>query len=202
MFPVTTKPDVEETTTGSSLPSVLFPDFDDLLPADEDAEGKEPFIIDDMSKATWATARIVEAEERIGQRAEFAKNCKARIDTWLANANKQDENSIFFLTTMLQPYAESEIAKLYKTRTLSLPTGSISLRKLPDRLDISDKELALTYCETEHPEAVITKKELDTAILKDLIFKQAEPIPGVDATLGENRLYVKAPKQKVIGEIR
>jgi hypothetical protein len=201
MYPAIYKDDVIEETsamTASSLPSILFPGFDDLLPGDGETEVKEHFVIDDMPKATWATARIVEAENRIEQRAGFAKDCKARIDAWLEESNKQDSNSIAYLSVLLQPYAEFAIANQRKSRTLSLPTGSVSLHKLPDRLDISDKELALAYCETEHPEAVVIKKDLDASVLKDLIFKQAEPIPGIDAELGKDKLYVKAPKQSLI----
>jgi phage host-nuclease inhibitor protein Gam len=97
---------------------------------------------------------------------------------------------------LLEPYVKDEVAKLYKSRSLSLPTGTASLRKLPDRLEIMDSSLALAYCETEHPEAVIVKKELNKSILKDLILKQAEPIPGVDAELGQDKLYVKPLKLK------
>jgi hypothetical protein len=50
---------------------------------------------------------------------------------------------------------------------------------------------ALAYCEAEHPEAVIVKKELDKSILKDLILRQTEPVPGVEAALGQDKLYIK-----------
>jgi phage host-nuclease inhibitor protein Gam len=163
---------------------------------DDETGGKEPFIIDNMPKATWATARILEAEERMAQRAALAKDYKARIDQWLALANQQDENSITSLSFLLEPYVKDEVTKLYKSRTLSLPTGTASLRKLPDRLEIVDNAAALAYCESEHPEAVIIKKELDKSILKDLILKQAEPVPGVEAELGLDRLYVKPLKLK------
>jgi phage host-nuclease inhibitor protein Gam len=94
----------------------------------------------------------------------------------------------------LEPYVKDEVSKLHKSKTLSLPTGTASFRKLPDRLDITDGETALAYCESEHPEAVIIKKELDKSILKDLILKQAEPVPGVEAELGPDRLYIKPLK--------
>jgi hypothetical protein len=63
-------------------------------------------------------------------------------------------------------------------------------------VEITDNAEALAYCETEHPEAVIIKKELDKTVLKDLILKQAEPIPGVEAELGTDKLYVKPLKIK------
>ncbi len=191
---------LEQTTApGSSLPSspslssppslsplftlsnILFPDFENVktsIPYDSDALADTPtsatapaFIVNDPSKASWAIARILEAEAGIAQRSALAESYKARIDQWLDSANKQDIDSISYLSFLLEPYVKDEVAKLYKSRTLSLPTGTASLRKLPDRLEITDSTTALAYCEAEHPEAVIIKKELNKSILKDLILK-------------------------------
>jgi len=209
---------LEQTTAhGSSLPSppslsplftlsnILFPDFENVKTsisydsdalADASPTSAPAFIVNDPSKASWAIARILEAEASIAQRSLLAESYKARIDQWLDSANKQDQDSISYLSFLLEPYVKDEVAKLYKSRTLSLPTGTASLRKLPDRLEITDSTAALAYCETEHPEAVIIKKELNKSILKDLILKQAEPIPGVEAELGPDKLYVKPLKLK------
>ena len=186
-----------------SLPNILFPDFgiaqvptllDDLSPA------SEQFTVDTDSKASWAIARILEAEERISRCKALADEYKARLDAWLATASRQDGDAISYLSFLLEPYVRDEVSKLRKSKTISLPTGTASMRKLPDRLEITDAAEALAYCEAEHPEAVIVKKELNKPVLKDLILKQAEPIPGVEAELGGEKLYVKPlppmPKQK------
>jgi phage host-nuclease inhibitor protein Gam len=198
-------------STLSTLSNILFPDFENVktsiqhdseAPAQPDAANPtdaQPvlsFIINDPSKASWAIARILESEAGIAQRTSLAESYKTRIDQWLASANRQDSDSISYISFLLEPYVKDEVAKLYKSRTLSLPTGTASLRKLPDRLEITDSSTALAYCEAEHPEAVIVKKELDKSILKDLILKQAEPIPGVEAELGPDKLYVKPLKLK------
>ena len=187
---------------GNSLTNILFPDFENVKTSisyegEAQAASSTPatsFIIDDPSKASWAIARILEAETSIAQRSSLAATYKARIDQWLASANKQDTDSITYLSFLLEPYVKDEVAKLYKSRTLSLPTGTASLRKLPDRLEITDSSAALAFCEAEHPQAVIIKKELDKSILKDLILKQSEPIPGVEAELGPDKLYIKPLK--------
>jgi len=182
-----------------TLSNILFPDFETVktsIPCSSEAAPAPAFIVNDPSKASWAIARILEAEAGIAQRSALAESYKARIDQWLDSANKQDIDSISYLSFLLEPYVKDEVAKLYKSRTLSLPTGTASLRKLPDRLEITDSTAALAYCEAEHPEAVIIKKELNKSILKDLILKQAEPIPGVEAELGPDKLYVKPLKLK------
>jgi hypothetical protein len=180
-----------------TLSTILFSDFENdqtSISTDANALASGSFIIDNLNKASWATSKILEAEARINQRTELAKDFKNRIDLWLASANQQDSDSVSYLSFLLEPYVKNEVSKLHKSKTLSLPTGTASLRKLPDRLDINDSSVALAFCETEHPEAVIIKKELDKSILKDLILKHAEPIPGVSAELGKEKLYIKPLK--------
>jgi len=180
-----------------ALSTILFPDIDDVktsIFADTDDLSTEAFTINDLSKASWATSKILEAETRINQRTELAKNFKNRIDVWLESANQQDNNAVSYLSFLLEPYVKNEVSKLHNSKTLSLPTGTASLRKLPDRLDITDNSAALSFCEAEHPEAIIIKKELNKSILKDLILKQAEYIPGVEAELGQDKLYIKPLK--------
>jgi phage host-nuclease inhibitor protein Gam len=180
-----------------SFHSILFPDFENKeapAAASSNDSAAEGFTIDNLSKASWAVSKILEADARIAQRTQLAKEFKSRIDAWLQSANSQDEDSISYLSFLLEPYAKNEISKLHNSKTLSLPTGTASFRKLPDRLDITDTPTALAYCEIEHPEAVIIKKELDKSVLKDLILKQAEPIPGIEAELGMDKLYVKPLK--------
>ena len=185
-----------------SLPNILFPDFGiaqvPTLP-DDQSPAPEQFTVDTDSKASWAIACILEAEERISRRKALADEYKARLDAWLATASRQDDNAISYLSFLLEPYVRDGVSKLRKSKTLSLPTGTASMRKLPDRLEITDATEALAYCEAEHPEAVIVKKELNKSALKDLILKRAEPIPGVEAELGGEKLYVKPlppmPKQ-------
>ena len=164
------------------------------ISTEADALASESFTINDLAKASWATSKILEAEARISQRAELAKDFKSRIDQWLQSANQQDNNTMSYLSFLLEPYVKNEVSKLHNSKTLSLPTGVASLRKLPDRLEITDSSMALAFCETEHPEAIVIKKELDKSVLKDLILKQAEPIPGVSAELGEDKLYIKPLK--------
>ena len=204
--PVSYQDDITETASESSsllpsFPSVLFPDYENnqtLTTTSSNDLVVESFTIDDIGKASWSVAKILEAEARIAQRAQLAKDFKSRIDAWLESANKQDEDSISYLSFLLEPYIKNEVSKLHNTKTLSLPTGLASLRKLPDRLDIINADEALSYCETEHPEAVIIKKELDKAALKDLILKKTEPIPGVEAELGADKLYIKPLKIKAL----
>jgi hypothetical protein len=197
-----------------ALPSsILYPDFpaipdlgsapslsppvpvalsDPTVPTDTVAPAAEPFVIDSLAKADWAVSRILEAESRIARRAALASELHARIDAWLTKASAADNDSISYLSLLLRPFVEIEVSTQRRSRSLVLPSGTAQLRKLPDRLDIVDRDAALSYCETSHPEAVIVKKDLSRSALKTLIVSQGEAVPGCAFELGPDELYVKA----------
>ena len=185
------------------LPSpadVLYPDLVVFTPSfvpespdasTHDSSSSAPaFVIDSLAKADWAVAKILDAEARNACRAELAADLHARVDAWLTKSSASDNDSITYLSSLVRPYAESEIAKQRRSRTLLLPSGSVSLRKLPDRLDIVDRDVALAYCEASHPDAVIVKKDLSRSVLKSLIVSAGEAIPGCEFELGSNSLSV------------
>jgi hypothetical protein len=192
--------------------SILYPDFPaipdlgsapslspvpvDLSNPSESSDTVAPaaasFVIDSLAKADWAVSRILEAESSIARRAALASELHTRIDAWLTKASSSDNDSITFLSTLLRPYVESEIAKQHRSRALLLPSGTAQLRKLPDRLDIVDRDAALSYCESSHPEAVIVKKDLSRSALKTLIVSQGEAVPGCAFELGPDELYIRA----------
>jgi hypothetical protein len=182
----------QASATAPALATILFPDFPLQSPSTSDSEASaaEPFKIDSMDKASWAAAKVLEAQARIEKRSELARSYKARIDAWLDSANQADLESVAFLTTLLRPYVETAIAQQHRSRSLLLVSATVSLRKLPDRLDITDSAAALAYCEVEHPEAVIVKKELSKSVLKKLAL-DGTAIPGVAMELGSSELYVK-----------
>ena len=171
--------------------SILYPDFEFSPPEPGSADSLPEFQVDTLSKADWAVAKILVAEGRISRRAELAAELHSRIDTWLTKASIADNDSISYLTMLLRPYVDSELSTQRRSRSLLLPSGTASLRKLPDRLDIVDREAALAYCKTNRPEAVIVKEDLARTALKSLIFNQGEAIPGVTAELGSTELYIK-----------
>jgi hypothetical protein len=186
-----------------SVSDVLYPDFpatsdpgsapslSSLVPVDSSDSTVPAFTIDSLSKADWAVAKILEAEARNTRRAELAAALHERVDAWLTKASAADNDSIVNISLVLRPFAVSEISKQRRSRTLLLPSGSVSLRKLPDKLDIIDKEAALSYCESSHPEAMVVRKDLSKTELKRLVFS-GEAIPGVSAELGSDELYVRA----------
>jgi len=151
----------------------------------------EYFQVDTVDKATWAARKFLEAEERITRRNELAKAYKSRIDKWRDGANKEDTNSVEYFKSLLRQYADRAVATQHKSRSVHLVGSVLSLRKKPDRVEVTESDLALSYCETEHPEALIVKKELSKSVLKGLLSNGTE-IPGCRLEPGRDELYVKS----------
>ena len=182
--PVRTEPAVSIPLDLPSDADVLYPDFGSALspvpsdPTDTPDTVAPAFIVDSLAKADWCVSRVLDAEARIARRAALASELHARIDTWLTKASAADNDSITYLTMLLRPYVETEVSMQRRSRSLVLPVGVAQLRKLPDRLDIVDKDAALSYCESSHPEAVIVKKDLSKLGTQALMVSQGEAIPG------------------------
>ena len=91
----------------------------------------------------------------------------------------------------MRPYAVSEIAKQRRSRSLILPSGTAQLRKLADRLEITNPEAAMAWATENAPNAIIVKKDLSRSVLKSLIVSQGEAVPGCEFSLGSDELYVR-----------
>jgi phage host-nuclease inhibitor protein Gam len=166
-----------------------FPRLEDLL-IPEQEQHSESFTIDSPEKAAWASRKILDAQDHLTQLKEQASSYKAQIDAWFQKAIKEDEESVDYLKSLIHPYVEVEVSKQHKSKTLHLPGIAAQLRKKPDRIDVVDKDTAVSFCEMNHPDAVIIKKDVSKSYLKVLLSK-GEVIPGCNIAFGENEIYFK-----------
>lgn len=176
------------------LPSLSNVLFDFTIPSAE-APAAEPFTVDSLSKASWVASRILEAQARTAQRSDLAKSYIERIRSWLDSANAADIDSIEYLSSLLKPWVEAEVAKQRRSRSVLLPTATAQLRKLPDRVDILDAPKALSYLKANHPDAVIVREDISKTAVRSLIFTEGEAIPGVEAQLGRDELFIRSAAQ-------
>jgi hypothetical protein len=151
----------------------------------------EDFRITSIDMAAWAARKVVAARERMAARTALSSQYKARIDRWLERANAEDRESAEFLTGHLRPFAESEIAKQRRSRTLQLPGATVSLRKKPDRVEILDESVLIAYCEENYPEALVVSKSVSKAAITARV-RSGELPPAVDFIPGEDELYIKS----------
>lgn len=182
-------------SSAPTLATVLFDDI--LLPSSPSSDGTEapaaePFTITDISSASWAASKVLDAQARMAERAALAEAFMDKITSWLAASNKSDQDTVSYLSMLLRPFVESELSRTHsRSRTLQLLTASASLRKAPDRVSILDEAAALAFLEEHHPTSVITKKTISLSTLRSLIFTEGEAVPGVEAEVGRDSLHLK-----------
>ncbi len=191
--PPTTPLALVDTAEPGSLPSLSNVLFDFTIPSAE-APAAAPFTVDSFSKASWCASRILESQARVDQRADLAKSYIERIRSWLDSANAADIDSIDYLSSLLKPWVEAEVAKQRRSRSVLLPTGTAQLRKLPDKVEIVNLNAALAYCKENLPGIVITREDLSKTELKKAVF-DGNAIPGVEAQLGRDELFIRPAVQ-------
>ena len=180
-----------------TLAAILFPDFS--LPSapsdssDAEAPAAAPFTITDISSASWAASKVLEAQARIAQRAELATAFIDKITSWLSSSNKSDEDTASYLSMLLKPFIEGELSRTHsRSRTLHLLTASASLRKSPDHVSVLDEPSAMAFLQAHHPSAIVTKKTISLSTVRQLILNEGTPIPGIEASLGSDTLHLKS----------
>ena len=167
------------------------PAIDEILhPSGELSTSEQAFIIDTQEKATWAARRILHAQSRKAEREHLAKTYKAQIDLWLEGACKPDRDTIETLSGFLAPYLRQELDGNQRRKSIKLLGATIGYRTLPRKIEIINAEQAIKFCETNHPDAIIIKKDLSRSELRKLA-EAGTLIPGVVLDGGTERLYVK-----------
>ncbi len=174
-----------------SAQAAAIPSMDELIFDKEKLREPQPFQVDSLDKANWAVCKIIQAERRIQERNQIADTYKQKINEWLRQSNQEDKKSIDFLTSLLRPFVEQEVAKQKRIRNIKLLGATVGLRKQPEKIEIIDIDLALGFCEENHPEALIIKKELSKTELKKL-YGKGEIIPGVLIVRNASEFYIKS----------
>lgn len=95
----------------------------------------DTFRVDSQEKAAWAARKVLESERRIEERRELASAYKAKIDSWYAQANRDDEETVEKFRAYIRPYIETEVERKHGSKTVKLPGIDVSLRKTPDKVD-------------------------------------------------------------------
>lgn len=179
------------------LDTVLFPDSEGPQPqlSSEGQPAPFSFVIDDLGKAAWAARRIAQAQERITDRQALAAVYHEKIDRWCLESDTPDLRTIEYLTYLLRPFVEAEIAKNPRRKTLAFLGATVQLRRRPDHLEVNDEASAIAFLESSpHANAVVTTKALSKSSVKDLL-KKGHEVPGAILVPGTEDLVVKAAPQ-------
>lgn len=169
----------------------------ETAPMDVKTEG---FVIDDMGKAMWAVDKIAEKEAEMAEIDAFVENQIKRIKEWQEKKHQSVDFEINSFKAMLKPYVEQQLEGK-KTKTMSLPNGSLSLGRVTTSF-IKDDSKLIEFAKCNCPEFVKVefKEKLDWAAMKKgltcaddgkVITADGEVLPDVTWKQVESEFKVK-----------
>jgi phage host-nuclease inhibitor protein Gam len=144
----------------------------------------ERFHVLDAESANFVIRKILEAR-RYGERAEAFAAAEMR--------RAQREEHFFWARFggELEAWAKEQIAREFRRKSLSLPSGTLGFRTEPQRLTVQDEARVLAWCRSSLPRAVKTAHSVLKSEITDYIKSSGELPPGVEITGGGERFYVK-----------
>ena len=155
--------------------------YPDHLPQEEEA-----FAVVDQQTAEWTVRKIGEHRKKQAEIKELADAEITRIIEWAEKQTKQHENSVEYLQGVLRPWFEEQGEK-----SISLPSGRIRFRKLPDKFKWKDEQAVISWAKINHPKAIRTKEELDKKEIASYIKQTGEMPDGVEIEKPEPIFEVK-----------
>jgi hypothetical protein len=165
--------------------------LEDILMDDPpEDEKKQSFVVDSIEKAAWAARKYIEAEDRVEERFKQNADFKGKIDLWSDRANKEDISTLQFMKSILEPYARQIIYSQKRGKSLKLPGAKVLFRTSPETVEVTNEDMAISFCEANHPKAVESKKILLKQELKKLL-SQGNVIPGVKLVPGHEHMFIK-----------
>lgn len=143
-----------------------------LRPADAPDQPTEGWSITGLETAAWASRKAAAAHREIARWKTWAEGEKARIDAIVAAETKRAEDDASFFEHHLAAFLRGEIEAGRKTKSLTLPGGTISLRALQPKVTTVDDELIAWAKSSGRDDLVrVTTKE---ALDKKALTKAAE----------------------------
>lgn len=139
-----------------------------LRPTDAPDQPAEGWSITGLETAAWASRKAAAAHREIERWKTWAEGEKARIDAIVAAECKRFEEDAAFFEHHLAAFLKAEIEAGRKTKSLSLPGGTISLRAQQPRVDW-DEESVLPWAKANDRAdlyRVTVKESLDKNALK------------------------------------
>jgi len=150
----------------------------------EEPVAREAWRVDGPNTADWCLRKLAVLRAEEVRDAELAEAEVKRIRTWQYEQVQRRGRSVSFFEGRLEQWMR--LARPDE-RTVSLPHGSLHLRKAPDRVDIVDLD-ALRLFSAESPAELMRwpEPEADKRAIAAHIKETGEKVPGVVLVVGED----------------
>ena len=147
--------------------------------------------VTDPGSADWALRKLGKVDAEAHAVSDLAEQQIAAIEAWRGAEHKRLGTQRENWETLLTVYHRGLWIEDEKVKTIRLPHGTLTARKLPDNIEIEDVKTALAWALACNDDYVrFPEPELNRAALKEAVLKNGEIIPGVTATVGAVRFTV------------
>ena len=121
------------------------------------------FEINSPERANWLVRKIVECRAYGARARDFAEREQRR-------AVREEQRLLWRFGRQLEMWAAGEIAKFGgRRRSVSLPAGTLSYRRVGPRVVVDDAAAVLKWAREHCPEVVIKTERVSTAALAELM---------------------------------
>jgi phage host-nuclease inhibitor protein Gam len=149
-----------------------------------------------LSKASWVMEVLGDAERKKARARAMYEAAKKRLDDWLAGQERKLDGEVGLLRAELERWAELEKRALLgkgKTKSVDLPTGTLSWRRVGGRLKVLDKDALAAWCVEHGPDSGLYRLKVEPEVAKvQAHFKETGEIPpGTEWEQETDKLYVK-----------
>lgn len=147
----------------------------------ETPELNEGFVVDNLQLATWAMRKLRSVVAGLEANAEIALAEKARIDTWLENANKSLLTQREFWEGHLTTYLRKQRQEDDSVKTITTPYGKITSRVTQPKWETMEE--LLDWLMANNDSLVRVKYEVDKTELKKTYSVDGDKV--IDPKTGE-----------------
>ena len=136
-----------------------------------DGQHDVPYVADDAwrirndSDAEYAARQAARAQARLDTIDAWVQDAIERVHAAAEAERKEPANTLQFFEAALGQYLDALIRSGRKRKTLTLPHGSIAIRKRPALVDV-DPAAFLPWARENRPDLVRVKEEPDKAKIK------------------------------------
>lgn len=143
------------------------------------------FCIDSEERANWLVKKIIAARD-------YSERVKSWCEQEQRRAAREEQTLLFLFGRQIEAWAKSEIAKLRKRKTLSLPAGAVGFRSVGPRLVIDDEAVVLSWAKANLPDAVVVTEKLSKAVINEHAEKVGViPDEGVHLEPASEKFFIR-----------
>jgi hypothetical protein len=124
------------------LDDYLASTYDDEFTYDPEqplAEQAGRFTLTTSDQAAWAMRKLRRARQNIAERQAEAQEQQDRIAQWLMDATASPRHDVEFFEALLVEWMARRFEQDPKAKTVTLPDGKASVRKVPARVEVDDE---------------------------------------------------------------